>query len=61
MYDNGNYKKENSDLYEMNKIFDLNFWKYDEEYFKNDTLSTNILTENQNFKNTEDYFISSNI
>ena len=61
LYDNGNYKKENSDLYEMNKIFDLNFWKYDEEYFKNDTLSTNILTENQNFKNTEDYFISSNI
>ncbi len=58
---NQSIKKENHDLYEINKIFDLNFLKYDEEYFKNDTLSTNILTENQNFKNTEEYFINSNI
>ena len=58
---NQNLQKENHDLYIINKIFDLNFLKYDEEYFKNDTLSTNILTENQNFKNTEEYFINSNI
>ena len=35
--------------------------KYDEEYLKNDNLSTNNLTENQNFKNSEEYFNNSNI
>ena len=43
------------------KIFDLNIVKYDEEYLKNDNLSTNYLTENENFKNSEEYFNNFNI
>ena len=43
------------------KIFDLNIVKYDEEYLKNDNLCTNYLTENENFKNSEEYFNNFNI
>ncbi len=43
------------------KIFDLNIVKYDEEYLKNDNLSTNYLTENENFKNSKEYFNNFNI